>query len=38
MQQAATPTQTFTQRFANPTRFMALANRLLPWITVPLSC
>ncbi len=25
--------QTFTQRFANPTRFMALSARLLPWVS-----
>jgi heme exporter protein C len=25
--------QTLTQRFANPTRFMALSGRLLPWVT-----
>ncbi len=33
MQQAQVPTQTLTQRLANPTRFMALADRLLPWVT-----
>ena len=25
--------QTVTQRLANPTRFMALSGRLLPWVT-----
>jgi len=32
MHQASPPAQTFTQRFANPTRFMALSAKLLPWI------
>ena len=25
--------QTLTQRLANPTRFMALSARLLPWVS-----
>lgn len=33
MHQASTPTQTFAQRFANPTRFMALSKALMPWVT-----
>lgn len=33
MHQATTSSQTFTQRLANPTRFMALSSTLLPWLT-----
>ena len=27
-------TQTWTQRLANPTRFMALSGQILPWLTI----
>lgn len=33
MRQTPTSNQTFTQRLANPTRFMALSRALLPWVT-----
>lgn len=32
MTSASTPQQSFTQRLANPTRFMELSGRVLPWM------